>query len=191
MTQQNITGIILAGGKSKRMGRDKGQVMYQKTHLIEYSIKLLESYCNDIIISTNEPAQYRKYGFQMIDDEFKNSGPMGGIHASLKESVNYMNFVLACDMPNITIQVIDVLLSHSSKDQITAPTLNGRSEPLCALYPRDTYLQFEHWLTVGRFKMQEFLQNAETSYVSMDSFTDAPENIFKNINSPADLIYKF
>ncbi|MHC5076397.1 MAG: molybdenum cofactor guanylyltransferase [Planctomycetota bacterium] len=189
MTQQNITGIILAGGKSTRMGRDKGQVMYQKIHLIEYSIKLLESYCNDIIISTNEPAQYRKYGFRIVVDEFKNSGPMGGIHASLKKSVNYMNFILACDMPNVTQEVIDVLISHSSKDQITVPTLKGRGEPLCALYPRDTYLQLEHWLAVGRFKMQEFLQNAETSYVSMDNFTDAPENIFKNMNSPADLNY--
>lgn len=189
MTQQNITGIILAGGKSLRMGRDKGQVMYQKTHLIDYSIKLLESYCNDIIISTNEPARYRKYGFRIIVDEFKNSGPMGGIHASLKESVNYLNFILACDMPNITIQVIDVLISHSSKDQITVPTLKGRSEPLCALYPRDTYLQLEYWLAVGRFKMQDFLQNTQTSYVSMDSFSDTPENIFKNMNSPADLNY--
>ncbi len=187
MTQQNITGIILAGGKSIRMGRDKGQVMYQKTHLIEYSIKLLESYCNDIIISTNEPARYRKYGFRIIVDEFKNSGPMGGIHASLKKSVNYLNFILACDMPNITIQVIDVLISHSSKDQITVPTLKGRSEPLCALYPRDTYLQLEHWLAVGRFKMQEFLQNAKTSFVSMDSFNDDPATIFKNMNSLADL----
>ncbi len=189
MTQQNITGIILAGGKSIRMGRDKGQVMYQKVPLIEYSIKLLESLCNEIIISTNEQAQYRKYGFRIIEDEYKNSGPMGGIHASLKESANYLNLILACDMPNITQQVIDVLISHSSKGQITVPTLKGRREPLCALYPRDTYLRLEHWLAIGRFKMQKFLQNAETSYVSMDSVMDAPENIFKNMNLPADLKY--
>jgi molybdopterin-guanine dinucleotide biosynthesis protein A len=187
MTQQNITGIILAGGKSKRMGRDKGQALYQKIHLIEYSIRLLESCCNDIIISSNEPAQYRKYGFRIIVDEFKNSGPMGGIHASLKKSVNYLNFILACDMPNVTHEVIDVLISRSLKDQITVPTLKGRSEPLCGLYPRDTYLQLENWLAFGKFKMQEFLQNTETSYVSMDSFTDTPENIFKNMNSLADL----
>jgi molybdopterin-guanine dinucleotide biosynthesis protein A len=92
-------------------------------------------------------------------------------------------------MPNVTQEVIDVLISHSSKDQITVPTLKGRGEPLCALYPKDTYLQLENWLAVGKFRMQEFLHNTEASFVSMDSFTDTPENIFKNMNSPADLNY--
>ena len=189
MTQQNITGVILAGGESKRMGSDKGLVVYKKIPLIEYSIKLLESFCNEIIISTNEPSHYRQYGFQIVDDEYKNSGPMGGIHASLKKSVNYLNLILACDMPHITRQVIDALISHSTKDRITVPTLRGRREPLCGLYPRVTYFQLEHWLVAGRFKMQDFLQHAGTNYVSMDGFMDEPENIFKNMNLPADLKY--
>ncbi len=189
MTQQNITGVILAGGESKRMGSDKGLVMYQKVPLIEYSIKLLGSFCDEIIISTNEPSHYRQYGFQMVDDEYKNSGPMSGIHASLKKSVNYLNLILACDMPHITRQVIDALISHSSKGRITVPTLKGRREPLCAIYPKDSYWRLEHWLVAGRFKMQDFLQHVVTSYVSMDSFMDEPENIFKNMNLPADLKY--
>ena len=189
MTQQNITGVILAGGEAKRMGSDKGRVMYQKVPLIEYSIKLLGSFCNEIIISTNEPSHYRQYGFQMVDDEYKNSGPMSGIHASLKKSVNYLNLILACDMPHITRQVIDAVISHSSKGRITVPTLRGRREPLCALYPRVTYFRLEHWLVAGRFKMQDFLQHAGTNYVSMDGFMDEPENIFKNMNLPADLKY--
>ena len=114
---------------------------------------------------------------------------MSGIHASLKKSANYLNLILGCDMPHITQQVIDVLISHSPKDRITVPTLKGRREPLCASYPRDTYLRLEHWLVAGRFKMQDFLQHAQTSYVSMDNIMDEPENIFKNMNLPADLKY--
>jgi len=83
MNNSGITGIILAGGKSSRMGKDKGWVLFRKKPLIDYAVELLGGICQSIVISANNSA-YDKLGLPVYHDIIPDSGPMGGIYTCLK-----------------------------------------------------------------------------------------------------------
>ena len=114
MPVTNISGIILAGGKSLRMGADKGLVRYRGRYLIEHAIDYMSDYCTEMVISTHNPA-YRQFGYRCIPDIHRNIGPLGGIHAALKQINNTTALITACDIPEIDRQVLHQLCMCSDK----------------------------------------------------------------------------
>ena len=103
--QNKVTGIILSGGASRRMGQDKGLTLYRNKELIQYSIELLTPLCSQIIISSNDPTNYSKFGKQIVPDIIKGVGPIGGIFSSLKFTSTSGNLILSCDMPELSTEV--------------------------------------------------------------------------------------
>ncbi len=98
MNNNNITGIILAGGRSSRMKSEKGLVKFRKKLLIEYPVNIFKEICSDIIISSN----HNKFNFldcKVYHDEIIDCGPIGGIYTCLKKSITDYNLIAACDMP--------------------------------------------------------------------------------------------
>ncbi|PKP35407.1 MAG: molybdenum cofactor guanylyltransferase, partial [Bacteroidetes bacterium HGW-Bacteroidetes-17] len=134
MNLSGITGIILAGGKSRRMGKEKGLIELNGKQLIQYAIEVLKPICETILISTNSNF-YDFLSYQKIADEFPDSGPMGGIYSCLKASKTNQNLVLSCDMPFINSQLLKELIENSHEYDIVVPW-NGeqRFEPMCAFY---------------------------------------------------------
>ena len=108
---ERITGIILAGGKSKRMGRDKAFLPYHGKDLIEYSISLMQSICDEVIISAND-ADYDKFGLRVVRDNYPHIGPIGGLEASLTYSKTRHNLVIPCDTPFLTLSVYYEILKN-------------------------------------------------------------------------------
>ena len=111
----NFTAIILAGGQSSRMGANKALVEYMGRPLIEYAIDLARLFTNDILlIANNHDLDF--LGIPVVSDEYTVKAPLAGIHAGLKSGSSAWNLVLSCDMPNLTKELIEKLLSLLDDD---------------------------------------------------------------------------
>lgn len=135
MTTEKITGIVLAGGKSKRMGKDKSKIPFHGKSLIEYPIQLLHKFCDEILISA-EIDKYSEYPYAKVPDETKNNGPLLGIYSCLKASKNKINIVVTCDMPMLSDALTNYLINHSLGFDLVMPFHKGHHEPLFSIYTK-------------------------------------------------------
>jgi len=107
-----VTGIILAGGKSSRMGAEKGLQELCAKPLIHYAIEVLSGLCNTIIISSSSEA-YKSLGHKVVADVIPGIGPMGGIYSALQQSKTEENLVLSCDLPFVSQELMSYILEYS------------------------------------------------------------------------------
>ncbi len=187
MKYQEVTGIILAGGASKRMGKDKGLCDFKGKPLVQHSINILEPICKTILISTNNNSGYKQFGFETVGDEFRNIGPIGGIYSSLKQSPNNDNLVISCDTPFLDGDLLKTVLSFRQSYDIVVPQYrNSYFEPLAAYYSREIIPVLLDSISKKDYKLINLFEKVRFRSVSIDA--DA-ENInrFKNINTPKDL----
>ncbi|TVQ83597.1 MAG: molybdenum cofactor guanylyltransferase [Bacteroidetes bacterium] len=187
ISKPQVTGIILAGGKSSRFGSDKALFEYQGKKLVEYSIEALKPLCNELLISTNQPEKYDFTRFKTVTDMYSNSGPVGGIHACLKASSNEHNLVIGCDMPFLKHGLFLHLLKKAAKHQVVIPMHNGFSEPLAAFYSKSCYEVLEESLKKNKHKILDAIQGLQVLYleISQEYFYD--ETLFFNVNFRSDL----
>ncbi len=184
---ENISAIILAGGKSSRMGSDKGLVEFSRKKMIEHVLGNVKSVINEILIVSNNH-EYKSFGCPVFEDINKNCGPLGGIHAGLSYSKTEWNLIVGCDMPFITPEFISFLISNISTADAVIPVHNGNNEPLCGLYHKSSLTKLESLLLKQELKMQNVLKILETKFIEVpDDIFDA-DLIFKNINSPEDVV---
>ena len=192
MNDSGITGIILAGGKSSRMGKDKGWVLFRKKPLIDYAVELLGGICQSIIISANNSA-YDRLGLPVYHDIIPDSGPMGGIYTCLKHSPTKQNLVLACDMPFVSGDLLNYLISHSNGFMAVIPqTSDGNYEPLCGFYHKEMAEVLEKLILNHQFKMLNIL--AESSVKALPFLPELPfyrEEVFLNVNTLNDLKWEW
>lgn len=178
----NVTGIILAGGKSSRMGKNKAFVEYSGRRLIDYSISVLEKFCSQIIISANTD-EYNHLGFQIVADYLKDCGPIAGLYSGLKASETDDNFVVACDMPHISSEIMEKLIGEKEHYQIVCPELtDGKIEPLFAYYNKSVLKNIEEQIQKKEFSLHRLIRSCNTRYISIDDIS-----VFKNINTIIDI----
>ncbi|WP_298533659.1 molybdenum cofactor guanylyltransferase [uncultured Algibacter sp.] len=133
----NITGIILAGGKSSRMGTDKGFLILNNKPFVQYSIDALRPLVSEIII-VSDISDYDILGLKRINDITKDAGPVAGISSGLEASKTEYNLILSCDIPLITSEVLQKLIDAvDDKSEIIQAESNGKTMPLIALYPKE------------------------------------------------------
>ena len=188
MSKQKITGIILAGGKSRRMGVEKGLLRLSGKFMIEYAIQVLKQVCDHIIISENTDA-YDFLGYPVIADIYPNSGPMGGIYSALKYSDTDLNLVLSCDMPFISEQMLSLLIENAPNYDVTVPWHGGEKfEPMCALYHKDVIPIFEKFIQENNFKIPTAFKQIRTNKIQMSEELDVYNPLlFENVNSRTEL----
>ena len=180
-----ITGIILAGGLSSRMGTDKALIQLDKHKMIEKVIKLIHPFCDKLIISANKN-KYHEFGYQVVKDKYKKIGPLGGIIACLNKSNTELNLIISCDTPNINRETISQLLKESLNYDITLPYHNDRYEPLIAVYNRNCIEKLELMVNSSSYKLQSIINNLNSNIIYFDE-SDKKEKEFININSKKDL----
>ena len=186
MLRSDITGILLAGGKSSRMEKEKGLVEFRGKPLIQYSIDLLCSFTDRIIISSGNP-DYLPFGYEMIPDEVTGKGPASGLAAALKNSATPWNIVLACDLPFIEREFIGELLNATPNFQAVVPMHNGNMEPLAALYHKDLGKIFGEAVADGNLALRHILRSCRVKYFEADPMMEKYPNLFANLNSMAQL----
>ena len=108
----------MAGGKSSRMGTDKGLMTFQGKRLVEYAIELLQPFCSEIIISTNQ-AGYEGFGFKTVSDVYRDCGPVGGLHAALSESNYDYNLIVSCRITSYNVCYTKLLRKTKAETSIS------------------------------------------------------------------------
>jgi molybdopterin-guanine dinucleotide biosynthesis protein A len=187
MNTKFITGIVLAGGQSSRMGTDKSLMKLKGKTLVEYAVDALKPLCNKVIISSDKMV----YGFTGCDvwpDEIPNLAPMVGIYSCLNRSETEINIISSCDMPMISSELIEYLLSNSEGHEITVPVhLDNLIEPLCGIYKKTSVNMMKEFVDNGNFRLHEFIRFADGNLVPIGPelpFYSA--TLFSNINRRAD-----
>lgn len=177
------SGILLAGGKSSRMGEDKAFMRYHNRYLYEYSLSILNLFSEEIILSSANP-RFKNLEYPCISDEISNLGPLGGIYSCLKLIKNESAIVLPCDLPFITGKIIEFLIENSGGYDITiALNHEKRPEPLIGIYSSSLIPLIKEMIHSNQNKMQELFLRANTNFVMVPEIT--PE-MFRNINNPED-----
>lgn len=188
--KDELTGIILAGGKSSRMGKDKGLCKFNGRTLVSYAIETLKPLCGNLMISANHfPEKYKEFGIPVISDEIKNIGPMGGIHSCLKQSTTQHNLILSCDTPFVGTVLLKHLLGQVKNEQVVAPTHHTfLIEPLSSYYATNVLSEIEQAVNNNDYKLINLFKNIRFKSVLIDNFFSFNSDYsFLNINRPEDL----
>jgi molybdenum cofactor guanylyltransferase len=180
--RSELTGIILAGGKSSRMGREKGLVDFRGKPLIQYGIDLLSQYTKRILISSSNP-DYLSFGVEMVSDQVAGKGPAAGIAAALKNSRSEWNIVIACDLPFLQPELIDCLLENTVSCQAVIPIHNGVMEPLAGIYHQELAGHFEIALASGELALHRILLASKAKYQDVSQLIQKYPLLFTNFNT--------
>jgi len=183
-----VTGIILAGGKSSRMGTEKGMQELCGKPLIQYAIEAFSGVCNKIIISSGSEA-YQSFGFEVVADEIPGIGPMGGIYSALKQSKTEKNLVLSCDLPFVSKELLSYILKNSEGYQVAVPWQgNQHFEPLCGFYSLSVLDQMLAFIKNGNYKLPDLFNSININRLIINDTSDFyDDKLYVNVNSKHDL----
>jgi len=185
---KQITGIVLSGGKSSRMGKEKGLCILNNKPLVEYSVEILKQVCDKILISTNFDL-YNYLQLPVIKDEIKGIGPIGGLYSCLKKSETADNFVLSCDMPLISVDLINYIIKNKNNYQVVIPVFGEYSEPLCAYFRKDAEIILKKSIEDKDYKIQNSIKKLEFKFIKIDSTLEFyHQKLFANVNTQDDLM---
>lgn len=184
----DVSAFVLAGGRSSRMGADKALLRLGEKTLLEIALRNASTVTDNPVI-VGEGARYVAYG-PVVEDRFPGCGPLGGIHAALSATVSEWNLVLSVDIPLMSASFLRWLVdtAGSCDELVCVPRLNGRNEPLCALYRRPLLPVVEKALRDRQYKVDRIFGEAKTRFVPEAEIRAAgySEEIFRNVNTPED-----
>lgn len=183
-----FSGVILAGGASTRLGTDKNFVKVGGVELIQRVILVLQTICDEVIISTNSPQLFEKYNLKTVQDIHPAGGALAGIHAGLTAMSAVRGVFVACDMPFLKSGLIEYLKEQDDAD-VVVPLWNGKYEPLHAVYSKNCVGAIRRSLAAGIKKIIHFYNEVKVKAVPEEEIKRFDEEglCFFNINTPADL----
>jgi len=185
MKKPAYTGIVLAGGKSSRMGSDKGLLQYNGKCMVEHALNALKPVVDELFIVANNPA-YTRFSYPVYADILPDCGPMGGIFTGLSLSKHSENIILSCDIPHVDSSLISRLLDVNTDAQVRVPRHHEKVEPLCAVYHKSCAETLKQLLHKKELKMKNALSHFRVVYLDLPSDAHT-EWIFKNLNFPSDI----
>ncbi|HIA51646.1 MAG TPA: molybdenum cofactor guanylyltransferase [Candidatus Melainabacteria bacterium] len=183
-----VTGLILSGGKSKRMGRPKAFLPYEGSTVIGHIVHEIKDLFNEIFIVANEVESFEDLGVDVVKDILPHRGPLGGILSGLMTSSNHYAFVMACDMPLIDKRLVRELVSRRQDNDVVVLSHPQGIEPLFGVYSKNCIKPLEESLFAGNLSVQDFLSGLKAGiYEWMPERQDAEAlPPFFNINTPQD-----
>lgn len=186
---EKITAIVLGGGLSTRMGQDKTLLTINGETLMARTVKKLRAISDDIIIAGNSKNKYGIEATREVEDTFNNCGPLGGIHAALTAARYETAFVCAGDLPYFDAAIVTILRPYLTNDyQMVMPAIEGRGEPLCALYRRDCRHHLAAMAERGNYKPYHLAKEVKSVIVPETTLRESGIDLalFFNMNTPAD-----
>lgn len=181
----NISGFILAGGKSHRMGTDKALLVLQGKPLLEHMIGLIEPLCEKVFIS-GQNSDYISFGVGLIPDIYSDCGPIAGIFSALKYSVSDWNLVVSVDVPCVNDELFFFLISNIGEYDCIIPKHTSGVEPLIGLYHRRALPIIEKMIATGDYRLTNLLPKLNTRYLDCDDLIKTYPRLFMNINRMED-----
>lgn len=185
--KRKITAILLAGGKSSRMGTDKGIVEVNGVKMIESIILAVKPVVNEIIIIANND-HYDYLGYSVYNDLIKESGPLAGIYTGLFYSNTETNLVISCDVPFVNEGLLSYIVDNAGQCEVAVPVHNGKTEPLCAVYSKKCLDSFNNLITNKELKMHNVLNYFLTKQIFIsEKLSFYNSKLFTNVNSLNEL----
>jgi molybdopterin-guanine dinucleotide biosynthesis protein A len=202
-----ISGIILAGGKSRRMGgRNKAFLKLDGHPLIEIVVERVHSVCAEVLIVAGDTSPYTGLGIPLVEDRFSGVGVLGGLHAGLEAASHVLALVVGCDMPFLNPDLLRafagwtkgydvVVLRHApprSPPRSGGDVPKGQGglfvEPLHAAYRRTCLPAIEDAIGAGERRIVSFFPHVRVRYVSPKEIASLDPNLrsFRNVNTPEE-----
>jgi molybdopterin-guanine dinucleotide biosynthesis protein A len=186
------TVVIQAGGKSSRMGRDKGLVLLDGQMLVERVLHVVEGLCDELIITTNNRAQYAMLGVRTVADAVPGAGALPGLQTALQAATGEYVLVVGCDMPFLHGGLLQyqLQLAFDLHPDMVLPTWEGQTQPFHAVYHRAHCLEaVGACLAQGQLRVEEFHKDLLIREVRAEEVRrfDPEGRTFFNVNTPEEL----
>jgi molybdopterin-guanine dinucleotide biosynthesis protein A len=185
----DVAAFILAGGKSTRMGSDKAFVMLDGRTLLARALELARAVTENVHI-VGSAEKFAAFA-PVVEDVFRECGPLGGIHAALRASGAELNLMLAVDVPFVTPALLRYLVERArgSIAIATVPRAGGGWQPLCAVYGREFGEGAEKALRAGRYKIGALFADVNVQAIEEEELARAgfAAGMFRNLNTKDDL----
>ena len=183
-----VTGVILAGGQSSRMGSNKALLPYRGRRFIEAIHHQLSRLFPEVLVVTNTPDQYAFLGCRMVEDLYPGMGALAGLHSGLVHSMTPHIFAVACDMPYLNDAVITSLVARRYQGDLVIAEGEQGIEPLHAVYCRSCIPAMELSLCSERRRIVSFFDKVRVRLVPRGRIAhlDPDYSSFRNVNTPDD-----
>ncbi|MGE5457352.1 MAG: molybdenum cofactor guanylyltransferase [Methanococcaceae archaeon] len=190
----DITGFILSGGKSSRMGENKSLLKLQGRSIIEITADLMKQIFRQVILISNEPGHYGFLNLPVYGDIYPGLGPLAGIHSALVNSKTTRNFIISCDMPLMHREVITFLTDYPTKEPITVARADGFIQQLCGIYDKRCLPASERLLMAAGGEISgkkgcrvlEMISLLGAAIIPAEEIPGASPHAFFNMNRPAE-----
>ena len=190
MSTSNITGIILAGGASSRMGRNKALLTWDGRPLVERVASTLAALTDDILIVSNDAASYQFLQLPIIPDVQPGYGPLMGLYSGLRAAQGELAVVTAVDMPFLSARLLSHLISLAPGYDVVIPHAQDRLHPLCAVYRGHTCLPaIEKAIERGQRRLISFHSQVRVRQVDEGELRQISPDLraLMNVNTPEEL----
>jgi molybdopterin-guanine dinucleotide biosynthesis protein A len=179
--ENKITAIVLAGGKSQRMGTDKGLLDLNGKTFIKHICDALQPIVGSNILIVSGNKEFDVLGFSRVEDIIENKGPVGGLYTALKESKTKINLVLSVDVPMVSTELLRWLIeSHNETDMVTQTKSGDKTCPLIGVYDRSMRIVFGEHIAGNQLKLRQVIEDVKHKTI------EVPEkwrNQVQNINT--------
>ncbi len=184
----DCTAIILAGGESRRMGRDKAHVVLGEQTLLQHVIAVMQPLFSEVILSVREPRP--GINLPQVYDDKTIAGPLAGVVAGLAESHTKWAFLVACDMPFLQTEMIEKLGEYRGEFQAVVPVVQGHPQPLAAFYAVSILGVIRAHLANGeKNSLRAVLEKLSVRYVDESELFDdtMTQQNFVDLDTPQDV----
>jgi len=183
--ESEIEVFILAGGKSRRMGSDKGLIDFKGVPMITHILRVLDKLnLPTNIISSNK--EYSKFGKPVYQDIIPNKGPLGGLYTALELSTSPMIILLACDMPSLNLKALNRLIKLAFAGNMVISTDGKNISPFFSCYPRFLKNDVKKAIERNELRLLDFV--FKNSYTLLDLSDGDNSGVLQNLNTKEDLI---
>lgn len=180
--ENKITAIVLAGGKSERMGTDKGLLVLNGRTFIKHICDALKPIVGNTILIISDNKEYDALGFTRVEDIISNKGPVGGLYSALNASKTKVNLVLSVDVPMVSSELLAWLLkNHDETDMVTQTIIGDKTSPLIAVYDRSMRTVLGEHMAGKQLKLRHVIDDVKHKTIVVP---EKWNNQVQNINTP-------
>lgn len=183
-----IGAVILAGGKSLRMGTDKAALSFEGQSFVMRIAGELKSF-DEVILSANDDRPYKACALPIVKDVFPGCGPISGLHAALSSCKSDALFCTPCDVPlfkfSLAEYVCAIAKENADADAVVPISKDGHMHPLCAVYKKDAAAVFEKQIKRKKYKIIDAYEYMKVCYIPLDNEESTEKYLF-NVNTPSE-----
>jgi molybdopterin-guanine dinucleotide biosynthesis protein A len=183
---ETVTGVVLAGGQSTRMGTDKALLRLREQTLVELCLATLQECFGRNLVLTNHLETFAHLGVEIYADDVPGLGPLGGIVTALRRASTETVFIVACDMPFLNADLIRDMAAALAEFDAVAAKPGGKFEPLHAVYHRRVLPVIEARVAAGDYSVHRLLESLRVKSLCEPELSRYPDwrTIFLNVNTP-------